>query len=126
MEVLTMVANNRDNEMGRVIVDVEITNEVDRLNQISGVPTPAGVRSVKLNALVDTGATMLMIPIEEIKRLGLSEVRKSRSRIADGRIVERSIYGPARLRVLDREVLVEVAGGSAGIPPLLGQIPLES
>jgi hypothetical protein len=40
-------------------------------------------------------------------------------------VVERTIYGSAKLRVLNREVTVDVLSAPIGVPALLGQIPLE-
>ncbi len=117
---------HKDAEMGKVTVDIELSNYRDREDCEAGKLGTDKVRAVKLSALVDTGSTMLIAPAEVIKILGLHRIRTTRSRIADGKIIERGVYGPARLALMGREVLVEVAEGPSSIPVLLGQIPLES
>ena len=112
--------------MGRVTVDIHLTNSDDIALARAGKITPAEIRTVTVAALVDTGATMLVLPKEVIQNLGLQAIRTTRSRIGDGRFIERTIYGPAKLKVMDREVICEAADSPPNVPPLLGQIPLES
>src|SRR5579862_6056457 len=100
-------------KMGRVTTQIELTNIRDER------------RKIQLTALVDTGATMLSIPEEDIKKLGLKIIRQATSKYADGRKEIRNIYGGATLKVLNRVCTVDVLAGHAGQPALLGQIPLE-
>ena len=119
------MAAAQEQAMGQVMVDVEITNALDFGNANAGTLPAAEVRRITVHALVDTGATMLVLPNENIQKLGLQEVRKARMLIGDGKRVERTIYGPARIKVQGREAIVEASDSSPGVPPLLGQIPLE-
>lgn len=99
--------------MGRVTTTIELTNICDPR------------RKIELTALVDTGVTMLSIPEDVIKKLGLRVIRQATSKYADGRKEVRNIYGGAQLKVLNRVCTVDVLAGHAGQPSLLGQIPLE-
>ena len=100
-------------KMGRVTTTIELTNIRDPR------------KKVELVALVDTGATMLSVPEDAIKKLGLTVIRQATSKYADGRREVRNIYGGAQLKVLNRVCTVDVLAGHAGQPVLLGQIPLE-
>lgn len=111
--------------MGRVWADIEVSNELDEGNASEGRLRADQVRKIQVRALVDTGATLFVLPEENIKALGLRLQRTVQSRQADGKLHARSVWGPAKLRVLRREVLVEVQAAPAGVPALLGQIPLE-
>ena len=110
----------------RVTVEIEVVNGLDFGNANAGKLPAAEVRRTTLNARVDTGATMLVLPKEVIQKLGLQEIRKTRSLIGNGKRIERTIYGPVRIKVQGREIIAEAADSSPGVPPLLGQIPLES
>ena len=113
-------------EMGRVVVEAELSNATDEELAAERKLPKKRIRKITLAALVDTGATMLSIPPEQIERLGLRVLRQATSKYADGRREARNIYGAAMLRVAGRMCIVEVLAGHAGQPALLGQIPLES
>ena len=110
--------------MGKVTVEIELTNANDEINERQGIKTGIAVRKASVIGLVDTGATMLVLPIDVIQKLGLTHVRKASSRVADGRVVQRGIFGPVKITVLQRDMIIEAAEGPIGVPPLLGQIPL--
>lgn len=112
-------------DMGKVLVDITLTNIIDEADRIRGRLTSGEVRQATLRALVDTGATMLVIPESTVRTLGLSEVRKVKTKMADGRVIQRVIYGPVKLKVLEREVNVDAISAPDSVPALLGQIPLE-
>ena len=117
--------NPGNSKMGKVWVDLEVSNEFDEVNASEGRLSLDKVRKVQVKALVDTGATMLMLPSELIQKLGLRVKRKVKSRLADGKLHDRLVYGTATLRVQRRDVTVEIVEGQPGVPALLGQIPLE-
>ena len=115
----------KEEEMGKVVVEVELVNAFDleaiRLGQLK----PEDVRRTKISALVDTGAPLLCIPEEEIKKLGLPVFRTATSRFANGQTAERKIYGPVKIQVMGRIDAVLAMACHPGMPALLGQIPLE-
>ncbi|HYF50541.1 MAG TPA: retroviral-like aspartic protease family protein [Planctomycetota bacterium] len=116
---------NWENEVGKVTVDLSLSSVEDDALAKSGHLQAAQVRRQKVSAIVDTGATLLVLPEHVIQQLGLPVVRKVTSRFADGRRMERNVYGPVRLEVQGRVVNVDALGGPPGVPALLGQIPLE-
>jgi predicted aspartyl protease len=111
--------------MGKVWEDAEIINEHDQSDARAGKLPADKVRKVQLKALVDTGTTLLVLPEELIKALGLEFQRTVQSRMADGKLHKRTIWGPVKLRVHRREAIVEVMAAPPGVPALIGQIPLE-
>jgi len=111
--------------MGKVIAQIELSNPIDEDLVQHGKLSPDQVRKIKLDALVDTGATMLSIPEDQIKALGVRPIRSATSRYADGRREQRWIYGPVMIRCMGRVEAISVLAGHIGQPALLGQIPLE-
>jgi predicted aspartyl protease len=111
--------------MGKVWVDAEVINQLDEGNARDGRLAADKVRKVLVKALVDTGATLFALPEETIKALGLQLQRTVRTRYADGKLHKRSVWGPVKLRVLKREMIIEVLAAPPGVPALIGQIPLE-
>ena len=115
----------KDTAMGRVTVEIEVSNDRDEGKAEEGLLPADKVRRVTLTALVDTGATLLVLPEEAIQRLGLPVMRTAKTRLGNGQVVPSTIYGSAKLRVLKRVVGVDVLSAPAGVPALLGQVPLE-
>lgn len=100
----------------RVRAEIELSNLMDE--------ELAKPRRVCLIAFVDTGVTTLSVPEDEIKKLGLTVIRLTITKGADGRREIRSIYGGAKLKILNRACSIDVLASHAGQPALLGQIPL--
>ena len=112
--------------MGRVLVEARIENIKDAWEVETGQRAPADARVVKVpDALVDTGATFLSLPSRLIKQLGLTPVRERTLRTAAGSRLA-AMYDAVRLRVQDRDCLMEVVEIDDEAPVLIGQIPLEA
>jgi len=112
-------------EMGRVIAQLKLTNHTDLQNAQRGLAPAEGVKTVAIEALVDTGATMLLLPADVVDELGLLRERMRKVRYADGRVEELAWVGGVRLEVLGREMVCDALVAPAGTTPLLGQIQLE-
>ena len=129
MDALAEKHSTQDREdaddMGRVAVRIQLVNAADEELRARRKLGARHVRAVELDALVDTGATMLSVPEDVLKKLGLRVVRKATVTYADGRKETRRIYGPAMIRVMGRTEFISVLAGHRGQPALLGQIPLE-
>ena len=111
--------------MGKVVVEVELINSYDAEKCEDGLLKPELVRRMKLPTLVDTGSTLLSIPEDEIKKLGLRLFKEVQSRFANGQTAMRKIYGPVVIKLMGRSDIVLAMAGHPGMPALLGQIPLE-
>ena len=57
--------------MGKVMENIKLTNDYDFALALAGGLDPAKVRTVEIEALVDTGATTLILPADGRGRLGL-------------------------------------------------------
>ena len=115
--------------MGEVIVKVRIVNLRDMLFFEDGQIEKKEIRSLEVNALVDTGAVMLVLPQDEVAYLGLKERRKVTVRYADDRTEERFVAGPLFLEIPgdwgERNMSTDCIVGPPASEALIGQIVLE-
>jgi clan AA aspartic protease len=104
---------------------IRLSNFVDEERARAGDIEEAEVRALEVEALVDTGATMLMLPADVVARLGLREVGRRKVRYPEGRLGDVGWVAGVRLEVLGRDGIFDALVESAGTTPLIGQIPLE-
>ncbi|MEK7677227.1 MAG: aspartyl protease family protein [Verrucomicrobiota bacterium] len=109
--------------MGKVIVKVKLTNQID-LGLHSRKLLKGKPRRLETETLVDTGATRLYLKPSVIKSLGLKKVDQVFSQTTNG-LRRRGVYEPVRLEILGRKGIFEVVDIDEHLPNLLGQIPLE-
>jgi predicted aspartyl protease len=111
--------------MGRTIVEFEIANYADIKLVEAGYKTPDQIRRIKMQGVVDTGATRLVIPTGVALLLGLSVVGQSIVRYADHRRESRDVVTDAYITLNGRSgifsAILEPARGDA----LLGAIVME-
>jgi clan AA aspartic protease len=111
--------------MGAVMTKLKLTNSVDVANARSGLIPPEQIRTIEIEALVDTGASTLVLPEDIVSALGVHEVRRVSVRVADGSIRWVPKVGDLRIEILGREMFCDALVVPAGATPLIGQIPLE-
>ena len=104
---------------------IRLTNSYDEESVFRGHLAPEGVRSLEIEALVDTGATMLMLPAEVVAALGLREGGRRKVRYANGDVAEVPWVSGVKLTILGREMVATALVERAGTTALIGQIPLE-
>ncbi len=104
---------------------IKLTNSHDEIDALAGRIASAQVRTAEIEALVDTGATMLVLPADVVDRLGLLLDGYRKVRYADGRTREVPWVSGIRITILGRETVANALVEDAGTTPLLGQIPLE-
>ena len=110
----------------RHTAEIKLVNLRDLLLIEAGAMNPEDVRQLTVeDALVDTGATGLCLPISLIERLGLTPVGKRTARTAAG-IVERTVYSEVEYTVLDRSSTIRVTDLPEGLPILIGHIIMET
>lgn len=126
MQQTQTAAEKEAKEMGRVVAKLKLENALDFWLAQQGQIAPEQVRTVEANGLVDTGATMLVIPKAIADQLGVPEVRRATVRYADQRVAEKPVVGPIRLTVCNRTALFEAVVEEQLNEPLIGQIVLES
>jgi clan AA aspartic protease len=111
--------------MGKVMQNIKLTNLYDRERARTGDLPSDQVRSVEIEALVDTGATTLVLPADVVERLGLPTGGHRKVRYADGRVEEVPWVAGVHIVILGRETAVTALVIAAGQMALIGQIPLE-
>src|SRR6202030_587823 len=84
------------------------------------------VRAVVVtDALVDTGATTLLLPKRLIAQLGLRHYRTREARGIGG-TVRMPMYSAVWLTIDERECALDVGEVDDSFPVLIGQLPLEA
>lgn len=106
--------------MGRIIASVMIANLMDPEKRL------------RLDALVDTGASHMTLPNAWRGRLGqLEQIRTVHLETASPQTTEGAVYGPVRLQIegfppiFTELIFIEMAPEGGEFEPLLGYIPLE-
>ncbi len=109
--------------MGKVVVEIRVTNQKDLVLHDSGV-LASEPRTLAVEALVDTGATRLYLTKQVIARLGLVKTGETVSRTTNGpRRV--TVYGPVQLEIMGRAAIFDVGELGDDVPNLVGMVPLE-
>ncbi|MBM3839883.1 MAG: clan AA aspartic protease [Verrucomicrobia bacterium] len=90
----------------------------------SGLIKPEQVRSVEIEALVDTGAVRCVIPAAVMELLGLRTTSRRRAQFADGRSEEVDVTEPVRIELENRPTYEDCL--VLGDQVLIGQTALKS
>ena len=97
-----MIMKGKD-PVGRFSVEFTLSNYADVLQAELGQLSPEKVRSVRLNGVVDTGATRLVLPAKISQDLGLQKRGETSVRYADNRREKRLLVRNALVEMLGRE-----------------------
>jgi clan AA aspartic protease len=104
---------------------MKLSNLVDHLNAEKGLLRPDQVRTVELEALVDTGAVDLVLPADIVAALGLPEIDRRQVRLADGSLRWVSKVTGIVLEILGRRMGSDAYVMPVGSKALIGQLQLE-
>jgi len=99
--------------MGKVIEKVKLINLFDP------------EKLVEVEAVIDTGATMLVLPQNIVDELNLRKMREVKVRYANNKTEIKSIYGVVTVEMCGRAGEFNVLAEPEGTQPLVGQIILE-
>ncbi len=110
--------------MGEVKVELELENALDRERMRLGQISEQQVRLARVQALVDSGAVMLVLPQDLVEALGLREVGKAIVTYADERREERPLAGIVTVRVGNRTTSLNCVVGPPNSEALLGHVVL--
>ena len=99
--------------MGKVIEKLRLTNVFDPK------------RTVEVEAVIDTGATMLVLPRSLVRKLKLRKMREAGVRYADSRTATKPVYGVVTAELKGRGGEFDVLAEDDGCQALVGQIVLE-
>ncbi len=111
--------------MGVFAAEIELSNEVDEALVRRGEQAAATVRREIVSAVVDSGATMLVIPADLGERLGLDVLDHKFIGIADGSVIECNVVGPVKVRYGDRTSIGSAIAMPARANVLLGALQME-
>lgn len=111
--------------MGKNVVAATIENIHDLMAAEEGSRTPESVRRIQVvDALVDTAARMLSLPLSQIKALGLRRFDTREALTSSGR-KSFDLYSAVRLTIEGRQCVLDVAALPDECPVVIGYIPLE-
>jgi len=100
--------------MGKVIEKVKLTSLFD------------SAKKKEVEAVIDTGATMLVLPQDVVDELGLRRIGERRVRYVNNQIQLKDVYRGVILELKGRDGIFDVLGEVKGSEPLVGQIVLEA
>jgi clan AA aspartic protease len=112
--------------MGLIYADLTLVNYADLANSENGFITKDKVRSVKVNAMVDTGCENFTINESVFQQLGLHEEWREPFEMADGTIAELPVSGGISIFFENRQTIVHAAVVPGNTDVLLGAIPMQS
>ena len=104
---------------------IKLTNSADIIRSQDGHLAPEKVRTLEVEALVDTGASTLVLPADVVAQLGFAQVEVKKVRLADGSLIDSPRVTNIRLEICGRDMLTSAYVMPAGTTALIGQIPLE-
>ena len=110
--------------MGEVIVQVKLTNAIDEELVNRGLLNPNLLRVYETQALVDTGATRTVLPMDIVQHLGLRIRSQQVAKYADGREEAVGLTEPVIIVIEGRETIE--AAMVTGNQVLIGQTVLET
>ena len=99
--------------MGKVVEKVKLTSLFEP------------EKSVEVKAVIDTGATMLVLPRDIVEKLGLRKMREVKVRYANNKVETKPIYGVVNIELKGRSANLDVLVEEKGSQPLIGQVLLE-
>jgi predicted aspartyl protease len=111
--------------VGRIRIEVEVANNDDLIRAKDGHLPPDKVRRQRIDGIVDSGATKLVLPQSVAKQLGLRLRNKSKVRYADGRRAARREAKGVYVELLGRHDTFSAIIESRPKTALLGAMILE-
>ncbi len=112
--------------MGQIEVRLSLSDFADEEMARRGLLAPAQIRRAEVDALVDTGATRLVLPKAIADALGLQVLGQLPVRFADERRGVRDRVGIVVVELMGRRAEVDALVDPNRTTALLGQIPLEA
>jgi len=124
--IWTAPRRGEEGSVGHVRTTLTVTNHLDQFRADEGSIKPEQIRSVTLdNVLVDTGATLLGLPVDVIERLGLPLRSEMVAQTAAGPRPTRR-FRDADVTLMGRTGTFDCTELPVGSPCLLGVTPLET
>jgi clan AA aspartic protease len=99
--------------MGKVIEKIKLTNIYDT------------AKSMEIDAVIDTGATMLVLPQNLVEELELRKIREAKVKYANNQTQLKPVYSAVIVEIKGRVGTFDVLAETEGSQPLVGQVVLE-
>ena len=115
-----------EKKVGRFSVEIELANYDDVVVAERGLLAPDKVRRLRIQGLVDSGATRLVLPQKAAKTLGLRESGKVKVKYANGSRAERPQVKAVNLKLMGRESVFDATVEPKRDTALIGAIVLEA
>lgn len=111
--------------MGLVYAEIELISVDDIVLSRHGFLLEDKIKRLTVNALVDTGAYMLVITDHIRQQLDLPLIEEQMFRMADDSERRGEVVGPVEVRFENRRASVDAVVLPGALEVLLGSIPLE-
>lgn len=111
--------------MGLVYAEIELISGDDLALNRRGFLPEDQIKRLKVNALVDSGAYMLVINQHIKEQLDLPVLDEQTARLADESEIRVEVVGPVEIRFENRRATVDAMVFSGDAEALLGAIPME-
>ncbi len=111
--------------MRHTYADIELISADDLALCRRGFLPEEGIKRMRVNALVDSGAYMLVVNEHIKQQLDLPVLGETTALLADESEVRAEIVGPVEIRFENRSTTVRALMLPGSVEPLLGVIPME-
>ncbi len=111
--------------MGLVYAEIELISTEDLMLHRRGSLPEDKIKRMRIRALVDSGAYMLVITDHIRQQLDLPLIEEQVFRLADDSEITGEVVGPVDIRFENRSTTVRAVVLPGAEEPLLGSIPLE-
>lgn len=111
--------------MGEISVKVSLANDGDLAMAKRGKLPDGEVRRATIQAVIDTGAVMVLLPQDLVEELGLDILDKAIVALANEEKIELDRAGTLSLRIGNREMKTDCLVGPPQCEALIGQLVLE-
>jgi clan AA aspartic protease len=111
--------------MGLVYAEIELISGDDLALHRRGFLPEGQIKRLKVNALVDSGAYMLVVNQHIKQQLDLPVLEEQTARLADESEIRVEVVGPVEIRFENRRATVDAMVFSGDAEVLLGAIPME-
>lgn len=119
------VVSYGEKKMGLVYADIELISGDDLVLHRRGFITEDEIKRMKVSALVDSGAYMLVINDHIKEQLDLPVLEEQTARLADDSEIRVDVVGPVEIIFENRSTTVRAMVFPGHAEPLLGSIPME-
>lgn len=111
--------------MGEIRVKVRLENGSDIIMYQEGKIKKEEIKKLEIDALVDTGAVMILLPQDVVETLGLKKIDRAIVSLANEEKIELDVGGLVSLEISNRKWTTDCLIGPPQCEPLIGQLVLE-